>query len=345
MRNRTAVFSTVAVVSGFAVSILGAFLMTRAEALQKIVAGLVIAVGVISVFVGVVLYTITSIIYMVSKQPKYETGAAVEGEYYSLMESGEIEEVPVRFPARRTLSGGIDRVPLTIRLYFTPTGRYTASRTEFFSPFEGGGGRKKMFRLYPTGQEVRSDLGVGERFARAFYVPKSDYEAFKASGLSAEAMGALLDFQDENGGVLSMDRRGLFWSIGQLDLGGLGSDIARQFIETFRVVSDSLERVDGSEVGDTESVPEELVFNPNKRIGGSSQPTYATRRTLVGIVAALLLIGGFCLIGAVVTYGGGGDRETFITLTAVSAFTLTPGVVMLPILIYHLVTSRPASKP
>lgn len=336
-----AAYSKVAVVSGFAVSILGAFLM-GAGSFPKVVAGLVIAVGVILVFVGAVVYAVTSIIYLVSKKPNYETGAAIEGEYYPLTESGEMEEVPARLSARRMLSGRIDEVPLVIRLYFTPTGRYTASRTEFFSPFEGGG-RKKPFRLYPTGQEVRSDLSVGERFARAFYLPKSDYEAFRASGLSVEAMGALLDFQDENGGVLSMDGRGLFWSVDRLDFGGLGSDMAREFAGVSKIVLDSLQRVDRSGIGDSKSVPEELFYGSRKGIGVSSLPIYTTRRTLIGIVAALLSIGGFCLIGAVVTYGR--DRETFITLTAISAFTITPGLIMLPLLIYHIVTSRRALKP
>jgi hypothetical protein len=64
---------------------------------------------------------------------------------------------------------------------------------------------------------------------------------------------------------------------------------------------------------------------------------------LVIIVALLLSVGGLALFGALLTYGEKG--EAFISFAAISIFTLTPGLIMLPILIYHIVTSRPASKP
>lgn len=318
--------------------------MSRVDALPSIVSGFIIALGVLAVIVGVGIYIVASIIHLVFKQPKEETGAAIEGEYYPLMETGEMRETPARLPARRVLLGRVDDVPLIVRLYFTPTGRYGISkRTEFFSPFEYRGGRMGRFRLYPTGKEARPDLSVKERFARTFYLPEEDYESFRGSGLSVGAMEAILDFQEENGGVLSMDDRGLFWNIDRLDFGGLGSETAREFAGVSKIVIDSLEQGDGSVIGDSESVPEDLLHGSPMNVAGSSQPIYTTRKTLIGIVTALLLVGGLSLLGAILTYSG--NREVFINLIAISIFTLIPGLIVLPILIYHIVTSLPASKP
>lgn len=344
MLTRIVTYSKIAILTGFAVSVLGAFLMGGAGGLPKVFCGLVIAAGVLLVFIGVGTYIVSSIVNLV-KRPGEEAGAVMEGEYYPLMETGEMAEAPARLPARRVLSGKIDNIPLVIRLYLNPSGRSGGSmRTEFFSPFGySRGGRTDRFRLYPTGEEVRSDLGVEERFSRSFYVPDGDYEAFRESGLSAKAMGAILDFQDENGGVLSMDERGLFWSVDRLDFGGFGSEIARQFANVSGIVRNSLGRGGGSEVGDFKSVPEELLYASTVSGVGSSQPTYATRKTLVVIVALLLSVGGLTLLGAIFTYSD--NRDVFVNLIAVSIFTLTPGLIMVPILIYHIVRSKPASKP
>jgi hypothetical protein len=339
VKNRIRTSSKALIVFGFAIMLFGVLLMVKVEAMPNVIGGVVIAMGFLFFIGGVGTFMVTTIIYMVSKNPKQETGKAMAGEYGHLMESGQMMEHPAQLPARRFLTGKIDDVPLGIRLYYNPTARYGISkRTEFFSPF---GDKVAGFKLYPTGEEVRSDVDVKVRFAQMFYVPGSDYEAFKKSGLSIDAMGALMDFLDGNGGVLSMDENGLYWNMDVIDFGGFGADIASEFASVSKLVGECL--LGGGGV-DSATMFKNITLDPPKNFEGSAQPIYTTKKTMIAIVAMLLGVGGLSLLGAVFAYADGGGGDAFIMFIIISAFTLTPGVIMVPLLIYHLVTSQPASR-
>lgn len=340
MKNRIRTFSKALIVFGFAIMLFGVLLMAKVEVMPNVIGGLVIFLGFLFFIGGVGIFTVTTIINMVSKNPKEETGRVMAVEYGHLMESGQMKEHPAQFPARRFLTGRVHDVPLGIRLYYNPTARYGISkRTEYFSPF--GKGKVVGFKLYPTGEEVRSDVDVQKRFAQMFYVPVSDYETFKKSGLSVDAMSSLMDFLYGNGGVLSMDENGLYWNADVLDFGGFGADIASEFASVSKFVGESLLSGNNADSG---TMLKNITFYPPKSFEGSAQPIYTTKKTMIAIVAMLLSVGVLSLLGAFFTHVADVEGDAFVTLIVISAFTLTPGLIMIPLLIYHLVTSRPASK-
>lgn len=321
---------------------------------SHIALNIIIIIGVIFESTGIVGLGASMIRYFVVILPKMKARHSVEHEFAPLIDSGHMREVPVSFPVAKKLSGSIDEIPLEIQISYHATGPFGIlrySRADFFSPFPGD--FSPGFRLYPTGKRARESTDIEGNFSRMFSHPKSDSEAFIRSGLGLRSMEAFIQFQRRNGGILSMDDRGIFWNIPRIEFEGTGVDILREFAELSSIarremgISEMMGEVKGDALSHKEieasKGPNHQTMPLSSTKTHTTQPAYATSRQLIIVFGLLLVSGITTLIGSYFAKTYGND-DLYLLLLVIGLFVVTPGIIGMPLLSIHLIRNRPASR-
>ena len=347
MKNRTLIAVLVLTLAGFLLLIGGVALkialgiMTESGVIHPRPAldgstTIIILVGVLGFFIGIIGMAISAGWYYLSYSPKRALEYIMDSEYARFLESDALGREKGRLPDECVLAGIVDATPITVTLthrHTRPFGPFFVhQRTTFFSPFPES--RPSPFRILPTGKKRRGTGSISKTFARCYYIPsRKELDAFVRSDVDEGVMSAVLSFTERHGGTFSIGYKGVWWAIDRMDFAGEAEDILSEFLSVAGLIAKAV-GADPRAAGDAaEETAASLPTGP---------PIYVPMRILTVLFPILLVLGFGCGLLGWTVYPESIPTARFFVITGL--FLFIPGLIGTPLLLIHRLRSRAAGR-